>query len=195
MQLRAMRKRRLAFIVGWVPVVIGTTACLATPNGLVTTPGAPTQGAASRLPSLLSQLQSASGAGLDVFSGTPQSQVLAAQDAQGKGTGIVNLGTPIVTSTASPPSVAGASNTTGAVGATPTLRPGSATTTATAGNGTTTPGASSPSPTGTAPTTATATSSATPTATPTLAGPTATPTPSGPPRESGGAAGTPPPEG
>ncbi|HML98641.1 MAG TPA: hypothetical protein PKD75_09195, partial [Tepidiformaceae bacterium] len=52
------------------------------PDGSVATPPPPGQSDSSRLPQLLSQLQGASGAGVEVFDG--QNEVLAAQDAPGQ---------------------------------------------------------------------------------------------------------------
>ncbi len=163
--LRLTRLRALTLLA--LPfVVVGATACLQ-PDGTLGAPGAPTQSdSASRLPSLLQQLQGSNGAGLEVFDGN-QNQVLAAQDAQGK-----DAPTVTVTTTATPTSV---STVAGTKTAGPTARPEASTPT---------PRASTPTPTA-APTdtpTPTATSTPTPTDTPT---PTVTPTPSpaGPPTE------------
>ena len=165
--LRLTRLRALTLLA--LPfVVVGATACLQ-PDGTLGAPGAPTQSdSASRLPSLLQQLQGSNGAGLEVFDGN-QNQVLAAQDAQGKDAPTVTV---TVTTTATPTSV---STVAGTKTAGPTARPEASTPT---------PRASTPTPTATATDTPTptATSTPTPTDTPT---PTVTPTPSpaGPPTE------------
>jgi cell division septation protein DedD len=162
-------------------LAVGASACMGYPaDGSVLTPGSPSQTASSRLPSLLSQLQGNGGAGLEVFDGS-QNQVLAAQDAQGKGVPVVPpsptatdavAGATTTRTTTPGPEAAGVQPTRTA---TPTpVR--SATATATAAVTST----STPTPAATA----------TPTATP--ATPTATPTPEGPPTEGGRA--TPPSE-
>lgn len=163
---------RLAMLLPAVGLL--ASGCLGLqPDGTAATPAAPTQGASSRLPQLLQQLQGGSGAGLELFD-APANQVLAAQDQQGKFTDTV---TPSATATAT-------TSLTATPRATPTsiaLNPGrTPTPTATA----------SPSSTFTPTPTSTPTGTVTPTATPTPT-PTPTPTtPATPPSE-----GTPPTEG
>ncbi len=158
--------------------VLGS-ACMTYPEGTVATPPAGEQSAGSRLPQLLSQLQGA-GAGIELLDGSQQ-QVLAAQDAQGKGSPsetatVAGEKTPGVTST---PTRAGTPTRT----STPTRTPTQSA-----------EGGSTPVPTATPTQAATATPTPTVTPTPTLV-PTATPT-SGPPSEGtgGGTGGTPPTE-
>ena len=190
MNLARLHSRRLALLAAGLPILLlVTTGCLANGTGLIGTPGAPTETGSSRLPSLLQQLQGSGGAGLEVF-GTPQSQVLAAQDVEGKDTGPTNFGTPITTvSPAATPAgstVAGAST---AGPATPTpARPNQlAPSTPTPHPSTATP---TPSPVPSSPTPTATPSSPTPTPIP----PTATPTPCTSHTE-GNSCATPPPEG
>ncbi len=170
--------RRLARLAGLTALLLAAgilfAGCLGYPaEGAVATPPPPGQQGESRLPSLLSQLQGG-GASMELFEGTPTSQVLAAQDAQGKsGDG----STPLATQT-----VAGA-KTPG-----PTVVPATPTPRNTRGTPTRTPEGGQGS-TPTASPTATATPTGTPTATPTTT-PTATPTI---PSEGGGASPTPQP--
>lgn len=169
---RTMNRQRLhraALPLFAVAALLGS-ACLGYPaEGTVGTPQAPGQDGASRLPSLLSQLQGA-GAGLELFDATPASQVLAAQDQQGKDLPAA-IPTPSATTTPTPTSIPFVPSPTG----TPTAPPG--------GSPTATP-TTPPSPT------ATPSATATPTATPTQ---TPTPTPTLP-TEGGGATPTPPTE-
>lgn len=170
--LRASRKA----VACLLPVLaVSTTGCLGYPaEGAVSTPAAPGQSGPSRLPQLLQQLQGG-GAGLELFD-SPQNQVLAAQDAQGKAAStpgasetVAGAKTPGITTVAQQPP------------ATNTPKPPTPTKTPTGGAATTTP-------------TGTASMTPTTTATPT---PTPTPTPTGIPTEgSGGSgpAGTPPTE-
>lgn len=172
-------------VLGLLPVVaLSGSACLGySAEGAVSTPAPPGQDSPSRLPQLLQQLQ-AGGAGLELFD-SPQNQVLAAQDAQGKGTDttpaagetVAGARTPGITTVAQQPP---ATNT-------PTPRPGTQPTP----TRTPTPSASpsaSPTASGTATTssTSTPTPTPTPTGTPTIpnegSGP--TPTPATPPTES-----------
>ena len=76
-----MARRRLVAGGALLPaLVLLTTACVGYPTeGLVGTPTAPGEDAQSRLPALLSQLQGGS-AGLELFDGTPTSEVAAAQE-------------------------------------------------------------------------------------------------------------------
>jgi len=154
--------RRKAALLLLPLAAFGGTACLGyAADGTVATPAAPGQTSPSRLPQLLSQLQGGS-AGLELFDATPQSQVLAAQDAQGKsgdatapaGGTVAGAKTPGITPIAQQPP---GTNT-------PTPRPGTPTPT---------PGPGTPTAQPTATPTATATSSPSPTPTPT---PTGTPT-------------------
>jgi len=185
-----LRFRRFAFAAACLPVLlIATTGCLANATGLIGTPGAPTETGSSRLPSLLQQLQASGGAGLEVFS-TPENQVLAAQDSQGKGTGPTNFGTPITTLTPTVTSTVAGASTAGPGNPTPTPRNEIATSTPRPGTATPTPSATrTPSATSTPSPTATAG-----TPTPTPAPPTATPTPCASHTE-GNSCATPPPEG
>lgn len=178
LRTRAVRTGRLLVLA--VPVLLGS-ACLGYPaEGAVATPVAPGQGAASRLPQLLQQLQgSGAGANLELFD-QPSSQVLGAQDAQGKDTS----STPAATASATAPATAQPTSinlvnptNTPTPRTTPTRTPTAAPTpqpTATA----------SPSATATATTTATASATATATPTPTATStPTPTPTRAAPPTE------------
>lgn len=173
------RRARLAGLTALLSAAgILFAGCLGYPaEGAVATPPAPGQQGESRLPSLLSQMQGG-GASMELFEGTPTSQVLAAQDAQGK----TDAGsTPLATQT-----VAGA-KTPG-----PTVVPATPTPRNTRGTPTRTPEGgqgSTPTPTPTASPTATVTPTGTPTSPPT-ATPTATPTI---PSEGGGASPTPQP--
>ncbi len=169
-----------------LPVIaMGATACLGAPlDGAVATPPPPGQSGASRLPSLLQQLQGSNGAGLELFDGN-QNQVLAAQDTQGKSA--TDPATPGVTQT-----VAG-TRTVGTTTATP--RPQGTAQTPRPATPTTQPGGDTtpdPTATPTATAAATITPTPTPTAVPTNEAATPTPTPAGPPTESNG---NPPPEG
>jgi hypothetical protein len=173
MNLRGFaRLRNGAFGLLALPLLaVAASGCLQA-DGTLGAPGAPTQDAsASRLPTLLQQLQSNGGAGLEVFGGD-QNQVLAAQDTQGKDAGstATATATATVTSTVAGAKTAGTATPRPEV-STPTPRPGTATPTGTA-QATTTP-AGTPTPT------------ATVTATPSPS-PTASPTPSVPPAEGGG---------
>ncbi len=173
---RRVRLAALFALLGAAGVLFA--GCLGYPaEGGMATPPPPGQEGESRLPQLLSQLQGG-GASMELFEGTPTSQVLAAQDAQGK--------TGAGTTPAASQTVAGA-KTPGPtlVPATPTQRNPRGTPTRTPEGGTD----ATPTPTQTATPTATATATATPTATAT-ATPTATPTI---PSEEGGATETPQP--
>lgn len=146
---------------------IVSTGCLGYPTeGVVATPPAPGENAASRLPQLLSQLQGG-GAGLELFD-QPQGEVLAAQQEQQQGTS--------GTQTATPPNQKGHGST-----ATPSPSPSTTATPPADPPGgrplepgeTPTPASATPTPTETAlPDTPTPT----PTPTPTLPPPTPTPT-------------------
>lgn len=171
MNLRGIaRLRKGAFVLLALPLfAVGASGCLQA-DGTLGAPGAPTQDtSASRLPTLLQQLQSNGGAGLEVFGGD-QNQVLAAQDAEGKDAGTTATATAsaTVTSTVAGTKTAGTATPRPEV-STPTPRPGTATAT----------------PTATTEATATPTDTATPTPTATPS-PTPSPTPSGPPAEGGG---------
>jgi hypothetical protein len=179
MDAKGLRCASLALVPA---VLVFGSACMVTPaDGSVGTPVPPGDQAPSRLPQLLSQLQNSTGAGLELFDGGTQSQVLAAQDAQGK-TAPDATGTVAGARTPSPTAQAPESST-----STPTPRPGTptrtpnATATPTRPAGTATPGsAMTPTPSETS--SATPTPSATSTLTPT------------PPSEGGGSGGTPPTE-
>lgn len=153
-------------------------------DGSVATPPPPGASDGSRLPQLLSQLQGA-GAGIELLDGS-QSQVLAAQDAQGKEA-------PSETATVAGDRTPGATSTpvpgTPTRAGTPTRTPTPPRTPTQSGEGGTTPTpTATPSPTATPTSTPTPTPTATPTAT-------STPVPT-PPSEGGGgtASGTPPTE-
>lgn len=137
------------------------------PDGSVATPPPSASSDGSRLPQLLSQLQGA-GAGIELLDGS-QSQVLAAQDAQGKDspseTSIAGDRTPGATST----SVPGTPTRSGTPTRTPTQQA---------------EGGSNPTTTPTPGSTASATPGTTSTPTPTPT-PTPSPTPLGPPSEGG----------
>ncbi|MBI2766035.1 MAG: hypothetical protein HYX53_09015 [Chloroflexi bacterium] len=176
-------RRSLLVILAAPALALAGVACIEPAAGTVTTPAAPTQSAASRLPQLLSQLQGA-GAGLELMD-SPSSQVLGAQDQQGKFT---DTGTPAATATTS--ATPGTTPTSLAVvNPTNTPRPGATATPVrtTAATATPTAAAGTPTPTPTAAATATTTTTATTTATAT---PTLTPTP----RPSPPSEGTPPTE-
>jgi len=177
MNLRARGKlRNGAFALLGLPLfAVAASGCLQA-DGTLGAPGAPTQDtSASRLPTLLQQLQSNGGAGLEVFGGD-QNQVLAAQDAQGKDAGSTATiaASVTVTSTVAGTKTAGTATPRPEI-STPTPRSGTATPTPTS-QATAAP-ADTPTPTPAA--------TSTPSATPTPS-PTATPTPSGPPPEDGG---------
>ena len=155
---------RLAAAAALLPLAgLLAAGCLAyAPDGSVATPAPQGQSGGSRLPQLLSQLQGA-GAGMEVFSETPQNEVLAAQDQEpGK---------------AAPSTTPGASPTATVAGdrTTPTPTP--------AGSEGVTP---TPTPT------ATPTRTPTPTPTPTST-PTPTPTPRPPTEGGSNGTPTPPP--
>lgn len=179
--LRTMPKppiRRFARSLALLPA-LGLLAggCLAYPaDGSVATPAPPGESGASRLPQLLSQLQGGA-AGVEIFSETPESQVLAAQDAEpGK---VAPSPTSTVAGDRTTPTP---TPTTGST-ATPTPRPATATPTP-AGSPTPTPTAGSPTPTPISTPTPTPSPTSTPTPTPTPSPPTegaTTPTP--PPTE------------
>ncbi len=180
------RFKPLAWLGSLALFAFSGTACmgLQAAAGGVATPAAPAQGTTSRLPQLLQQLQKDT-AGLELFD-APSSEVLAAQDQQGK----LNPLDPTVT----PTSVVVATTT--APTPTPTPNRGStrAATTATALPATPTPlSTATPTATTTAtPTpTPTATSTPTPTATPS---PTATATPTATASPTPRTEGTPPTE-
>jgi hypothetical protein len=152
---RAIR-RAAAGLLGALAVL--STGCMQyAPDGSVATPAPPGQSDSSRLPQLLSQLQGASGAGVEVFDG--QNEVLAAQDAPGQ------------SPTPTPLAGKDAPGATSTVAGEKTPNPGAATTTPTRSP---TPAATArPSSEGQSPTPA-------PTATPTTAAtpaPTAAPSP------------------
>lgn len=161
------RRVRLAAFMAFLPALgIASTGCLGYPtDGAVATPPPPGQQGQSRLPQLLSQLQTGS-AGIELFDATPSSQVLAAQDAQGK---TASSGTPGATET-----VAGAKtpSPTSSIPSTPTPRATATPRTTPEGSG----GTPTRTPTGTLTPTSTPTASPTLTGTPTPAG-TPTPTP------------------
>lgn len=179
---RAFR-RTAAGLLGALAVL--SAGCMQyAPDGSVATPVPPGQSDSSRLPQLLSQLQGASGAGVEVFAG--QNEVLAAQDAPGKSptsTPLAGKEAPGATST-----VAGEKTPNpGAATPTPTRSPTPATTARPSSEG------QSPTPVPTA--TPTPTSTPTPTATPSPT-PSPTPTPVLPQSEAGQApTATPPSEG
>lgn len=76
---RRLRLRLVAAMALFPALAVATSGCLGYPaDGLVATPTAPSEGAASRLPQLLSQLQGGS-AGLELFDGTTN-EVLGEQD-------------------------------------------------------------------------------------------------------------------
>lgn len=178
-----IRRSRLVPLLGVAVAAFAvlSSGCMTYPEGTVGTPVAPGQSDGSRLPQLLSQLQGA-GAGIELLDGS-QSEVLAAQDAQGKEAStatatVAGEKTPGTTTTpAGTPTRAGTPTKTPTPTRTPTQAPESGTT---------------PTPT----------STPTPTATPTSAttqAPTATPTPTvnpNPPSEGGSPtpAGNPPTE-
>lgn len=180
MNLRGLRRTSFALVPA---VVLLGSACMVPPaDGSVVTPVAPGNEAPSRLPQLLSQLQNSSGAGLELFDGGSQSQVLAAQDAQGKTVPgatetVAGARTPSPTTTAPE----GATSTPTPRPGTPTRTP-SVTSTPTPPAATATPSATTTAGTPTATATATPTPTQTPTPTPTL------------PSEGGGSGGTPPTE-
>jgi hypothetical protein len=155
------RRRLLASLAALPLCAVLTAGCLAyAPAGTVGTPPPPGESGESRLPQLLSQLQSG-GAGVEVFSETPEGEVLAAQ-AQDPGK-VAPTPTPTPTAT-----VAG-DRTTPTATATPAAgNPPPAT-----GTPTPTPRTPTPAP-NEAGSTPTPTSTAAPAPTPT---PTATPTP------------------
>ena len=171
---------RLAAAAALLPLAgLLAAGCLAyAPDGSVATPAPQGQSGGSRLPQLLSQLQGA-GAGMEVFSETPQNEVLAAQDQEpGKAA-------PSTTPGASPTATVAGDRTT----PTPTPRPGTPTPTPR-------PGSPTPTPAGSEGVTPTSTPTATPTRTPTpTPTPTSTPTPTPTPRPptEGGSNGTPTP--
>lgn len=178
-------RQRIALTL--VPVaLLSLTACMGYPAQPLNQPGtAPTMAAPepgeSRLPSLLSQLQTG-GAGLELFDGS-QNEVLAAQDAQGKPDDD-ELGTQTPqpspnTSLPNPtPTMSSPAQPTASIGFTPP---------------TATPTAVQPTPEPTPEPTVTPDPTATPTPSPTPVPPTPTPTPSAP--QSEGETGTPPTEG
>lgn len=173
-RLHGLRLVALSLLLGPVVASAGCLGLAAT--GAVATPGAPTAGAGSRLPSLLQQLQKNS-AGLELFDGSAN-EVLAAVDEQGK---FVPDPTRTATATAAP-------------SATPTRTPtslGLANPTTPAATQTPTP-AGTPTPTVTATATPTATPGATNTPTPTV---TASPTPTATPTATPTSQPTPPHEG
>lgn len=161
-------RRWLAPVLGLAPLALVSAGCLGYPvEGAVGTPVPPGQDNQTRLPQLLQQLQGA-GAGLELFDATPSSQVLAAQDEQGKGNASP-AGT--VAGTRTPTSIAQV--------------PGATTTTTPAGGGSTPTATSIPTDTPGEPSDATPTPTPTSTATTT---PTASPTPTeaaSPPTEGG----------
>lgn len=171
---------RLAAAAALLPLAgLLAAGCLAyAPDGSVATPAPQGQSGGSRLPQLLSQLQGA-GAGMEVFSETPQNEVLAAQDQEpGKGGYSPTPG-------ASPTATVAGDRTT----PTPTPRPGTPTPTPRPASPTPTPAGSegvTPTPTPTATPTRTPTPTPTPTSTP-------TPTPTPRPPTEGGSNGTPTP--
>jgi len=171
---------RLAAAAALLPLAgLLAAGCLAyAPDGSVATPAPQGQSGGSRLPQLLSQLQGA-GAGMEVFSETPQNEVLAAQNQDpGKGA---------ATATPSPTSTVAGDRTT----PTPTATPRPGTPTPTPRPGTPTPTATPGASEGATPT-ATPTASPTPTPSPSpTPTPTRTPTPTPRPPTEGGNGGTP----
>lgn len=167
--------QRTAAVLFAVLAVLSVGCMQYAPDGSVATPPPPGQSDSSRLPQLLSQLQGASGAGVEVFDG--QNEVLAAQDAPGQTptpTPLAGKDAPSATSTVAgekTPNPAGATATPGRT-ATPTAtaRPSSE--------------GQSPTPTPTKTPTPPATATHTATPTPTLT-PTPTPTPILPQTEAG----------
>lgn len=76
---RRLRLRLVAAVAIFPALAVAASGCLGYPaDGLIATPTAPSEGAASRLPQLLSQLQGGS-AGLELFDGTTN-EVLGEQD-------------------------------------------------------------------------------------------------------------------
>jgi len=175
---RAFRsRRRYAALLGVPMVALAVSACTGFPaEGFIATPTAPAPQGQSRLPQLLSQLQSG-GAGLELF-GDRTNEVAAARDEAtptqtpfAKGSGPVNTPTPSATTPTGTPSLAGPTST-----PTPPPGDGSPTPTTTA----------SPAPTETATSTPTPepTESPSPAPTPRPATPTPTiPTEATPPTE------------
>ncbi len=178
MRLRARRTILLATASLSVVAMFSTGCMQYAADGSVVTPAPPGDSASSRLPQLLSQLQS-SGANIELLDGS-QSQVLAAQDQQGKES-------PDATSTVAGESTQRATSTpvpgTPTRATTPTRTPTPTRTSTQTPEDNTTP-SPTPSPT------ATATPTSTPTPSPV---PTSTPIPA-PPSEGSPGSGNPPTE-
>lgn len=187
MPIRGRRRRFLpALTLSIAAFALASTGCMQyAADGSVVTPAPPGDASSSRLPSLLSQLQGTSGAGIELLDGS-QNQVLAAQETGGKAapadatSTVAGESTRVATST--PVSGTPTRATNPARTPTPTRTP----TQAPDEDNTAAPTAT-PSPTKTP----TAAPTATPSPSPT---PILTPTPAAPPSEGTGGGGTPPTE-
>lgn len=183
MPIRARCHRFLPALALSIAVfALASTGCMQyAADGSVVTPAPPGEASSSRLPSLLSQLQGTSGAGIELLDGS-QNQVLAAQETGGK------AAPADATSTVAGESTRVATAT--PVPGTPTRTTNPARTATPTRTATQAPDEDNTAPTATPSPTKTPTPA--PTATPT---PTLTPTPNaGPPSEGAGGSGTPPTE-